>query len=178
MSTVATNSNETTLEANSHADTTCLGWVTIKFFDCDFPVNAQGYDPTLGVKEYRTISGALACTHPFTGILYHLVIHQAVHMPELRHHLMCPMQFCANGFTISECPHIYCNEPNQDSHYIFTEDEYGDNFILPVFLNGLTSHLNVDTITRNDFESHECPRLTLTRRNLTWYHSTTIYEDQ
>ena len=68
VSTVATNSNETTLEADSHADTTCLGGRTLMLFDYDFPVNVQGYDPTLGVKEYRTISGALDYTHPFTGI--------------------------------------------------------------------------------------------------------------
>ena len=177
MSTVATNSNETTLEANSHADTTCLGWVTIKFFDCDFPVNAQGYDPTLGVKEYCAISGGLAYTHPFTGIQYHLVIHQAIHIPELRHQLLCPMQFWANGVNINRCPHIYCSHPKQESHAIVTEDEYMYNFILPFFINGVTSHLNVNTLTRDDFEAHDCPRLTLTRRDLTWDPSTTIYED-
>ena len=100
VSTVANNSNETTLEADSHA---------LKLFDSDCPVNVQGYDPTLGVKECHTISGTLSYTHPFTGIRYHLVIHQAVHMPELRHQLLCPMQCQANGFTISKCPRIYCN---------------------------------------------------------------------
>ena len=68
VSTVATISNKTTLEADSHADTTCLGGVTLKFFDYDCPVNVQGHDPTLGVKKYCTISGALAYTHPFTRI--------------------------------------------------------------------------------------------------------------
>ena len=50
VSTVATNSNKTTLEADSHADTTCVGGGTLKLFDYDCPVNVQGYDPTLGVK--------------------------------------------------------------------------------------------------------------------------------
>ena len=59
------------------------GGGTLKLFSYDFPVNVQGYESTLGVKEYRNISGALAYTHPFTGIRYHLVIHQAIHMPEL-----------------------------------------------------------------------------------------------
>ena len=68
MSTVATNSNELTLEADSHADTTCLGGGTLTLFDYDFPVNVQGYDSTLGVKEYLTISGALSYTQPFTEI--------------------------------------------------------------------------------------------------------------
>ena len=51
VSTVATNSNKTTLEANSHADTTCLGGGGgLKLFGYDFPVNVQEYELTLGVK--------------------------------------------------------------------------------------------------------------------------------
>ena len=68
VSTVANNSNETTLEADSHANTTCIGGGTLKLFDYDCPVNVQGYETTLVVKEYCTISGALDYTHPFTGI--------------------------------------------------------------------------------------------------------------
>ena len=45
-------------------------------------------------------------------------------------------------------------------------------------MNGVTYHLNVDTLTCNEFEYHECPRLTLTHIVLTLEPSTTIYEDQ
>ena len=60
VSTVQTNSNKKTLEDDSHANTTCLGGASLKLFDYDCPVNVQGYDPTLGVKDYRTISSALS----------------------------------------------------------------------------------------------------------------------
>ena len=43
VSNVATNSNKTTLEADSHANTTCLGGITLKLFDYDCPENVQGY---------------------------------------------------------------------------------------------------------------------------------------
>ena len=99
-------------------------------------------------------------------------------MPELRHHLLCPMQCRSNGVTINKCPRIYCNEPDQEFHAIVTEDEYVDNVILTFFLNGMTSHLNVDTLSRNKFEAHDCPRLNLTHKDLTWDPSKTIYEDQ
>ena len=91
---------------------------------------------------------------------------------------MCPMQCRANGATINGCPHIYCNDKDQESHAIVTDDEYGDNVILSFFLNGVTSHLNVDNLSHDDFEAHDCPRLTLTHHDLTWDPSTTIYEDQ
>ena len=42
----------------------------------------------------------------------------------------------------------------------------------------MTSQLNFDTLTRDDFEAHDCPRLTLTHRDMTWDLSTTIYEYQ
>ena len=88
------------------------------------------------------------------------------------------MKYQANRVTINEFPHIYCNEPYQDYHAIVTEDEYGDNFFLHLFLNGVTYHFNVNTLSQNDFEAHNCTQLTLTHSDLTWGPSTTIYEDQ
>ena len=100
---VACNALETTLEVDSHADTTCLGEGVLKIYDYNCPVNVQGYDPSLGAKQYSTISGALAYVNPFTGLKYHLIVHQDIHMPDLDHHLLCPMQWRANGVVINEC---------------------------------------------------------------------------
>ena len=99
-------------------------------------------------------------------------------MSEIRYHLLCPMQCQENGFNINQYPRIYCNEPNQESHAIFTEYEYGDNVILHFFLNGVNSHLNFETLVRDEFEAHKCTQINLTHRNINWYPSTTIYEDQ
>ena len=55
---VASNTNEVPLEADSHADTTCLGGGALKILDFDTPVRVQGYDPSLGAKEFPTITGA------------------------------------------------------------------------------------------------------------------------
>ena len=59
VSQVAFNYLETTLEADSHAKTTCLGGGVLKIYDYKCPVNVQGYDPSLGAKQYSTISGSL-----------------------------------------------------------------------------------------------------------------------
>ena len=91
MSRLACNVLETTLEADSHDDTTCLGGGVLKLYDYNFPVNVQGYDPSLGSKQYSTISGALAFVNPFTGLKYHLIVHQAIHMPDSDHRLLCTM---------------------------------------------------------------------------------------
>ena len=79
---------------------------------------------------------------------------------------------------MNDCPYVYVNEPDQESYTIVTQDEYGDDIILPLFLRGVTSHLNVEPLTCDEFEMHNCPRITLTSRDLTWDPSSTVYEDQ
>ena len=91
LSAVGTNTYGNLLEADSHADTMCLGGGALKLMDFNIPVNVHGYDPSLGSKEYRIISGGLVYNHPFNGLRYHLIFHHAIHMPDLDHHLMCPM---------------------------------------------------------------------------------------
>ena len=178
MSQVPCNALVTTLEADIHADITCLGGGVLKIYNYKFSVNVQGYEPSLGAKQYSTISGALAHVNPSTGLKYHLIVHQAIHMPDLDHHLLCPMQFCANRVVINECPRMYCREPTQESHDIVTMDENGASVVLPFFLIGVTSHLTVMPLTHDEFEHHGCTRIELTSRYLTWDLSTDIYEDQ
>ena len=137
--------------------------------------NVQGYDPSLDAKQYSTISGALAYVNPFTGLRYHLIFHQAIHMPDLDHHLLFPMQCRANGVVIKECPRMYCREPTPESHAIVDMDENGSSVVLPFFLRGVTSHLTVMPLTREAFEHHGCTRIELTSRDLTWDPSTDIY---
>ena len=65
MSQVTCKVDETTLEADSHTDTTCLGRGALVLIDYGQPVNVQGYDPALGGKQFCTVPSGLAYTHPF-----------------------------------------------------------------------------------------------------------------
>ena len=148
----------------------------LKIYDYNCPVNVQGYDPSLGAKQYVTISGALAYVNPFTGLKYHLIVHQAIHMMDLDHHLLCPIQCRANGPVINECSWMYCREPTQESHAIFAMGENGASVVLPFFLIRVTLHLTFMPLTRGKFEHRGCTRVELTSRDLTWDPSTDIYE--
>ena len=99
-------------------------------------------------------------------------------MPDLDHNLLCPMQCRVNGVVINKCPRMYCREPTQESHAIVALDENGASVVLPFFLRGFTSHLNVLPLTRDEFEHHGCTWIDLTSRDLTWDPSTDVYEDQ
>ncbi len=83
---------ETTLELDSHTDTCVLGYNALLFLEFEQPVVVQGYDPTLGTKTFATVSGALAYDNRYTGKVFHLVVNQAIHIPHLNHHILCPMQ--------------------------------------------------------------------------------------
>ena len=151
---------------------------TWKVKNFNTPVNAQGYDPSLGIRQYPTISGVIGYVHPFTGRKFHIIIHQAVHMPELGHHLLCPMQVRANGVTLNECPRMYCSEPSAEDHAVVALDEDGERVIVPLFLKGVTSVLETCPVTLEEFDHHVCPRIELTAADLTWDPSSTVYEDQ
>ena len=178
VSSVGLMDNDTTLESDSHADTCVLGGGTLEILDHEQPVNIQGYDPALGVQQYRTITGVLAYVHPYSGQRYHLVIHQAVHIPDLPHHLLCPNQCRAHGVSIYDCPRIYVDRPDSDSHSIVARDEYGESVVLPFFLCGVTSLINVEPISRNEWDDHAYPRVTLTDLDLSWDPSSKVYKDQ
>jgi hypothetical protein len=83
---------ETTLELDSHADTCVLGCDALILLGYDRPVIVKGYDPSLGTKTFATVSRALAYDDPVTVEVYHLVINQAIHIPHLDNHFLCPMQ--------------------------------------------------------------------------------------
>jgi hypothetical protein len=87
---------ETTVELDSHADTSVLGKDALIFLDYDRPVIVEAYDPRLGSAEYCTVSGAVAYDDPQTGRTLLLVINQAIHIPHLDHHLLCPVQCLVN----------------------------------------------------------------------------------
>ena len=45
-------------------------------------------------------------------------------MPDLDHHLMCPMQLRANEVTVNDRPRIFWDEPDERSHAVVAADEY------------------------------------------------------
>ena len=57
-------------------------------------------------------------------------------------------------------------------------DDTGARVVMPFFLCGVISHLNVEPITRQEYEAHTYPRIELTDKDLTWDPTTAVYADQ
>jgi hypothetical protein len=180
LSTKINSIGETTLELDSHADTCVLGHDALILLDYDRPVIVEGYDPSLGTKTYATISRALAYDDPVTGEVYHLVINQAIHIPHLDHHLLCPMQCPVNDVIINNTPMLLMSDPTDHMHALTIRDpcQPAQMVILQLVLRGVTLLLNVRGITLDEWNSDAFKRLHLTSETLTWDPTTTLYGEQ
>ena len=167
-----------TIDADSHAYTFCLWTDTLKIFDYNTPVNVQGYDPALGAWEYSTILGALAFLHQYSLQRYYMVVHQAVHMPDLNHHLLCPLQCNVNGVKGNDCPRNSCVDPADTTNSIMASNKNGDEAILLFALRVVTSVMNVLPFSNTEYDEQEFTMIKLTPKELTWDPSVYVFEDQ
>ncbi len=126
------------------------------------------------------MSGVVAYDDPQTGKMLHLIINQAIHIPHLDHHLLCPMQCHVNGMIVNDLPNFLATDPTDQTHALTLTDP--DNplqpVILPLTLRGVTSVLNVRSTTIIEFNSQDHLRLHLTSETLTWDPTTDLYEQQ
>ncbi len=173
--------HETTLELDSHANTCVLGCSALIILDYNRPDSVVGYhDESLGSKTYQTVSGVVAYDDPHTGRTLHLIINQAIHIPHLDHHLLCPMQCRVNDVIVNNLPKFLAADPTDQTHALTLTgpDNPLQLVTLPLTLRGVTSVLNVRSTNINEFNSHDYLRLHLTSETLTWDPTTDLYEQQ
>ncbi len=134
---------ETTLELDSHANTCVLEHDALIILDYNQPVSIVGYDKSLGSKTYQTVSGVVANDDPQTGRTLHLIINQAIHIPHLDHHLLCPMQCSVNDVTINNLLEFLMANPTDQAHALTMTDLDIplQPVILPLTLRGVRNML-------------------------------------
>ena len=73
-----------------------------------------------------------------------------------------------------------CNAqtPNAESHSIIPEDKHCEKVVIPLFLKGVTSYFNVEPLTCEEFEAHDCQRITMTSKDLTWDPNSDVHENR
>ena len=69
---------ESWMELDTHANTTVLGKSCLLIQDFNKNVSVLGWNAAVGSTECPTVTGVVAYDHPFTGITYMLVWHQAI----------------------------------------------------------------------------------------------------
>ncbi len=141
--------HETTLELDSHANTCVLGCDALIILDYNRSISVVGYDESLGSKTYQTVSGVVAYDDPQTGRTVYLIINQAIHIPHLDHHLLCPMQCRVNDVIVNNLTKFLAADPTDQTHALTLTDPNNplQPVILPLILRGVTSLLNVRSTT-------------------------------
>jgi hypothetical protein len=123
---------ETTLELDSHANTCVLGHDALIILDYQQPVSVVGFDKSLRSKTYQTVSGVVVYDDPQTRRTLHLIINQAIHIPPLDHHLLCPMQCHVIEVTVNNPPKFLVANPTDQMHALTINDP--DNSLQPIIL--------------------------------------------
>ncbi len=104
-----------------------------------------------------------------TSKVYHLVINQAIHIPHLDHHLVCPLQCRVNDEIVNNMPKFLTSDPTDHMHAltIIAPHQPAQTVILQLALQGVTLLLNVRGITLDEWNSDAFKRLHLISETLT-----------
>ncbi len=102
-----------------------------------------GYDLQQSSQKFETVSGVLAFDHPQDGQVYHLVLYQAIYMPQLDHHLLCPMQCRVNDVTVNNVPKLLPRFPIDNTHTLIVQNPGNDSttLVFPMHLQEVMLYL-------------------------------------
>ena len=175
---MTSNTIDNSLELDSHADTCCVGKDALVIYDHDCPVPVSGYDPELGSRDFKTVSALLEYTHPLTGQIFHLVIHQSIQILNLDHRFLCPMQCRVNYITINNVPKFLMKTPTPDSHSIVSHDVNNPltSLVLPLYIHGVTSWLPVSKPSLEYWNSKKYHTIAVTDEKLDWEPNDTRFQ--
>jgi hypothetical protein len=143
-------------------------------------VEVDGYDPQQCLQMFEMVSGILAFDHPRDRQVYHFVFYQAIHMPQLDHHLLCPMQCCVNDMTVKKVPKFLNRFPTDNTHALIVQNPDNDSTTLsfPLHLQGVTSYLLVCKPTVAKWETGDIVRINMMTENLNWDPNDPTYSSQ
>ena len=152
VTSVTSNSKESTLYLDSHADTCLLCADALVTQDHGHPVDVFPYGLALGYRNYQTVSGVIGYEHLIMGQTYHLDIHEEISIPHLEHHLLYPMKARVNDVTINEIPKFIASNPTNETHSIIVTDpdDPAQRVILTLDICGVTKYLPTRPITKKN----------------------------
>jgi hypothetical protein len=153
------------VELDSNADTCCVGGDVMIVNKTDRLINVTPFTQSLGsVKRVPIVSAAIAYEDPRSGKVYVLIIHQALHFPEITRSHLCPMQMRLNDVVINERPKFLTNHPADNYHAMIIDD-----LVIPLEIHKVASFFYGRKPTKKEYE--ECDRLELTSHSPNGVHT-------
>jgi hypothetical protein len=97
------------MELDSHADTSCVGNDVMIVNETHRTVNVTPFLQSLGtVRRVPIVSAAIAYDDPRSGVVFIIIIHQALYFNSMNHCLLCPMQLRLTDVVINKQPKFLC----------------------------------------------------------------------
>jgi len=134
--------------------------------------NVQPFSTDLGIaRDVPIVDGALAYDCPYSGIVYVLVVRNALHVPSMDHNLIPPFIMRAGDVVVNDVPKIQCEDPAVDDHCVSFVDS---DLRIPLQLNGVFSCFYARVTTER--ELNECENVFLTPDSSDWNPHCKSYE--
>ena len=161
------------VDMDSHADTCCVGGGVLIVNTTERTARVTPFLSSLGsVSKVPIVTAAIAYDDPRTGEVHILLIHQALHFPQMENCLLCPMQLRMNDVELNERPKFLTGTPTEKDHALVV-----DKLIIPLSLHGVTSYFHGRKPTKAEYR--DCARLELTYPNPDWQpHDETFAEEE
>ena len=106
-------------ELDSHANMVVLGLNSFVFESTGKTCNVQPFSTELGIaRDVPIVDGALAYDCSYSGIVYVLVVRNALHVPSMVHNLILPFIMRAGGVVVIDVPKVQCKDPAVDDHCV------------------------------------------------------------
>jgi hypothetical protein len=147
---------------DSHADCCVFSEHSkILYSDVSRSVNLTPFKSDLGLVEGIPVSTiAIAYDDPISFSTYILIFHEALQIPGMDHHILCPNQLRDNDIRVNDIPLLYTpvEERNQHTHSIVTND-----LVIPLSMDGVHSSFPSRVPTEYELANvHMFPQLSLT----------------
>jgi hypothetical protein len=101
-------------------------------------------------------------------------------MPQLDHHLLCPMQCRVNDVTVNYVPNFLTRFPTDNTHALVVQNPDNDLTPLsfPLHLQGVMLYLPVHKPTADKWESGDTVRIDMMTESLDWNPNDPTYSSQ
>jgi len=143
-------------ELDTHADTCVVGNNCLIVHEYDRWVTVTGYDPTQGsVKDLKVVGAVIAYDCPQTGEVIIIRINQAIHIKSMSNNLLCPMQIRMNDIKVFDCPKFLIENPKDIDHTLTLPSGNGEDYSIPLSLNGVTSYFPTRKPTQAEYDKAE-----------------------
>ena len=94
------------LELDTHANMPVVGRDSYVLSQTGKFAEVNAYDPQQGTRSIPIVDAALQYDCPYSGKLYILVLHNALHVATMPHHLIPPFIMREAGIIVNDIPKI------------------------------------------------------------------------